>query len=306
MSSSSLPPPTTTTSTTHIAILVLQSYIPNVTEKHGDFGDNIIDLLNRAQINYPMIKYQLCTDDESQLCETYQQLNRNLSANLITGFVLSGSKSDAFDNSKLWINKLDEFIVDTLFKLSTKLPIVGICFGHQILAKNLGCKIGRNELGWEAGTHTIELNQEIFKIENSPFLPALVSPKDTSNSNGDNDNDNNPENQVILDHLNLVESHQDIIHGLPTITGFEDMVSIGSTVKCNIQGMMTTKTCPIRLLTFQGHPEFTTSIELDILKNSYEHGVFNEQEYEKYKYQTNSLNNQGDLIGKVIAKFLLT
>jgi len=196
--------------------------------------------------------------------------------------------------------------VDTLFKLSTKLPIVGICFGHQILAKNLGCKIGRNELGWEAGTHTIELNQEIFKIENTPFLPALVSPKDTSNSNGDNDNDNNPENQVILDHLNLVESHQDIIHGLPTITGFEDMVSIGSTVKCNIQGMMTTKTCPIRLLTFQGHPEFTTSIELDILKNSYEHGVFNEQEYEKYKYQTNSLNNQGDLIGKVIAKFLLT
>lgn len=183
---------------------------------------------------------------------------------------------------------------------------MGICFGHQILAKNLGCKIGRNELGWEAGTHTIELNQEIFKIENTPFLPALVSPKDTSNSNGDNDNDNNPENQVILDHLNLVESHQDIIHGLPTITGFEDMVSIGSTVKCNIQGMMTTKTCPIRLLTFQGHPEFTTSIELDILKNSYEHGVFNEQEYEKYKYQTNSLNNQGDLIGKVIAKFLLT
>ena len=143
---------------------------------------------------------------------------------------------------------------------------MGICFGHQILAKNLGCKIGRNELGWEAGTHTIELNQEIFKIENTPFLPALVSPKDTSNSNGDNDNDNNPENQVILDHLNLVESHQDIIHGLPTITGFEDMVSIGSTVKCNIQGMMTTKTCPIRLLTFQGHPEFTTSIELDILK----------------------------------------
>ena len=34
--------------------------------------------------------------------------------------------------------------------------------------------------------------------------------------------------------------------------------------------------------------------------------MFNEQEYEKYKYQTNSLNNQGDLIGKVIAKFLLT
>ena len=300
--SSSSPPTTTTTTTKHIAILVLQSYIPNVTDKHGDFGDNIIDLLNRAQINYPMIKYQLCTDDEAQLSQAYQQLNHNLSANLITGVVLSGSKSDAFDNSKLWINKLDEFIVETLFKLSTKLPIVGICFGHQILAKNLGCKIGRNELGWEAGTHTIELNQEIFKIENTPFLPALLSPKDNSNNN----NDDNPENQVLLDHLNLVESHQDIIHGLPTITGFEDMVSIGSTVKCNIQGMITTKTCPIRLLTFQGHPEFTTPIELDILKNSFEHGVFNEQEYEKFKYQTNSLNNQGDLIGKVIAKFLLT
>ena len=34
--------------------------------------------------------------------------------------------------------------------------------------------------------------------------------------------------------------------------------------------------------------------------------MFNEQEYEKYKYQTNSLNNQGDLIGKSDCKILLT
>lgn len=59
------------------------------------------------------------------------------------------------------------------------------------------------------------------------------------------------------------------------------------------------------VITFQGHPEFTTSLALDLLKYKFDAGLLSEKEYEKAKYHTSTLNNQGDLIGKVINKFLL-
>lgn len=279
----------------HIAVLVLDTPIPKVADKYGDFGDNTIDLLSRANSKSPIIKYQLCNSNNDELNKIYEELNSNISQGLIIGFILTGSRSNAFDEIN-WIQKLDEFIIKSLFKLI--IPIVGICFGHQILAKNLGCKIGRNELGWEIGTHTIELNQEIFKLDQNPFIDNLLLA--TTSTNEDKDQ----KKQIILDHLNLVEFHQDIIYGLPTKN--YEMVSIGSTGKCGIQGMISKESCPIKLLTFQGHPEFTSEIALDMLKSKLENGLITETEYEKYKYQTTSLNNQGDLIGKVILKFLLT
>ncbi|EMG50669.1 hypothetical protein SBY92_001472 [Candida maltosa Xu316] len=267
----------------HIAVLVLDTPIPNVTDKHGDFGDNTIDLLSRASNTQPTIKYQLRSDTDSELAHTYHTLHSNIENHLITGFILTGSRCDAFGED-IWIAKLDHFIQQTLLKLGPSVPIVGICFGHQVLAKNLGCKIGRNDKGWEIGTHTIELNQEIFKVKDNPFDGVLLSVDDK-----------------ILDHLNLVEFHQDIIYGLPPVN--YDMVSIGSTVMCNIQGMLSNEGCSVKLLTFQGHPEFTTPIALDLLKSKYENNLIKKLDYEKYKYQTTSLNNQGDLIGKVIVKF---
>lgn len=279
----------------HIAVLVLDTPIPKVADKYGDFGDNTIDLLSRANSKSPIIKYQLCNSNNDELNKIYEELNSNISQGLIIGFILTGSRSNAFDEIN-WIQKLDEFIIKSLFKLI--IPIVGICFGHQILAKNLGCKIGRNELGWEIGTHTIELNQEIFKLDQNPFIDNLLLATTST------DEDKDQKKQIILDHLNLVEFHQDIIYGLPTKN--YEMVSIGSTGKCGIQGMISKESCPIKLLTFQGHPEFTSEIALDMLKSKLENGLITETEYEKYKYQTTSLNNQGDLIGKVILKFLLT
>ena len=47
------------------------------------------------------------------------------------GFIITGSKAIAFDNLD-WIRKLKQEIVK-LYEKNTK--IIGICFGHQILAK---------------------------------------------------------------------------------------------------------------------------------------------------------------------------
>lgn len=43
--------------------------------------------------------------------------------------------------------------------------IIGVCFGHQIVARALGVKVGRNPDGWEAAVMDVYLSpkgEEIF------------------------------------------------------------------------------------------------------------------------------------------------
>ena len=52
-----------------------------------------------------------------------------------------------------------------------KVRVIGVCFGHQIICRALGAKVGRNPAGWEAAVNNVELSakgKEIFQ------LPVLV------------------------------------------------------------------------------------------------------------------------------------
>ena len=40
--------------------------------------------------------------------------------------------------------------------------MVGICFGHQIIAKALGGVVSKSDKGWGVGIHTYELNTSPF------------------------------------------------------------------------------------------------------------------------------------------------
>ncbi len=44
--------------------------------------------------------------------------------------------------------------------------MIGVCFGHQIVGRALGAKVGRNDDGWEAAVTDLRLSEkgkEIFK-----------------------------------------------------------------------------------------------------------------------------------------------
>jgi GMP synthase-like glutamine amidotransferase len=47
-----------------------------------------------------------------------------------------------------WINQLVEFVSSIIDK-HPKVKIVGICFGHQIVARAMGGQVIKNPLGWE-------------------------------------------------------------------------------------------------------------------------------------------------------------
>jgi GMP synthase-like glutamine amidotransferase len=80
----------------------------------------------------------------------------------IDAVLLTGSKHNSFDNDP-WIVKLVEFTAEVLKQ--RRVRIIGVCFGHQIVGRAMGVKLGRNENGWEASVVAIDLTkkgQEIF------------------------------------------------------------------------------------------------------------------------------------------------
>jgi anthranilate/para-aminobenzoate synthase component II len=71
------------------------------------------------------------------------------------------AEHDAFGDD-CWILTLTEYIRDVV--KAHKKPVVGICFGHQVLARALGARVSRGE-GWEISSSQINLTdagKELF------------------------------------------------------------------------------------------------------------------------------------------------
>ncbi len=69
------------------------------------------------------------------------------SVNEADGWLVTGSKFGAYEEHA-WIASLEEFIRTAY---SHEVPLVGICFGHQIIAKALGGKVEKFSGGWSVG-----------------------------------------------------------------------------------------------------------------------------------------------------------
>jgi len=63
------------------------------------------------------------------------------------GWLISGSRHGAYEDHA-FIAPLEDFIQDCA---SQRVPMVGICFGHQIMAKAFGGRVEKFAGGWSAG-----------------------------------------------------------------------------------------------------------------------------------------------------------
>ncbi|KAI5675720.1 hypothetical protein M9H77_06670 [Catharanthus roseus] len=144
------------------------------------------------------------------------------------GFVVSGSPYDAYGNED-WILELC-FLLQTLFAMEKK--VLGICFGHQVLCRALGGKVGKAYSGWDIGVREVRMLKENF--------PLISFFEDDS--------------KEIPQALSIIECHQDEVWEVPAgaqVIAISDKTNVEMfAFGDNIMGI-------------QGHPEYTK----DILNN---------------------------------------
>jgi len=69
------------------------------------------------------------------------------------GWLITGSEHGVYDQLP-WMEPLQQFIRAVS---DTTIPMIGICFGHQIMAAALGGQVAKSERGWGLGLHRYEV-----------------------------------------------------------------------------------------------------------------------------------------------------
>jgi GMP synthase-like glutamine amidotransferase len=76
------------------------------------------------------------------------------------GWLITGSRHGAYEDHP-WIPPLEAFIRDCY---AAHVPLVGICFGHQIIAKALGGKVEKYKGGWSVGPTDYKFGEETLTL----------------------------------------------------------------------------------------------------------------------------------------------
>jgi GMP synthase-like glutamine amidotransferase len=101
----------------------------------------------------------------------------------LEGIVITGSSAGVYDDLP-WMEPLREFIRKAY---ANSIPMLGICFGHQIIADALGGDVRKSEKGWGLGRHSYALKQrpdfladapEVWSVACSHQDQVIVAPED--------------------------------------------------------------------------------------------------------------------------------
>ncbi|MEM6384889.1 MAG: type 1 glutamine amidotransferase [Pseudomonadota bacterium] len=98
------------------------------------------------------------------------------------GWLITGSKHGAYEDVP-FIAPLERFLRDAY---AAQRPIVGICFGHQILAQALGGKVEKFSDGWALGRQVYDLDGNTVAL-NAWHQDQVVMPPPDATTIGSND-----------------------------------------------------------------------------------------------------------------------
>lgn len=194
-----------------IGLLQCDSVREELQPKHGDYPAMFMDLFHKVDPSLEFAVYDVRRSEypaDAAECDAY---------------ITTGSRhgvNDGFD----WIAELEGFVRE-LYRRHIKL--VGICFGHQVIAKALGGEVVKSDKGWGVGVSRNRITQT------TDWMSA-----DQRN-------------------LNLVVSHQDQVQTLPP-----DSIILAESDFCP-NYMFQTGDC---FLSVQGHPEFSKAYSNDLME----------------------------------------
>ncbi|CAN6483290.1 unnamed protein product [Victoria cruziana] len=190
--------------------------------------DNGSEFVQKAYGGYAKMMENLLGDD-GEKWEVYSVMDGDFSfvneIDKFAGFVITGSRADAHADDD-WIVRLCE-VLRVLNQKKKK--VLGICFGHQVLARALGGKTGRSSVGWEIGLKQVHLNTDLTSKMCSVQLPPTIK---------------------------VLATHRDQVTCVPP-----GAVILGSSKKTEIEMFSVGN----HVLAMQYHPEFFKDVILDII-----------------------------------------
>ena len=120
-----------------LALIQLEVPPPQVVAQIGEQPRWFIDALALQPDEYVVIR-----PHRGEELPAYQQ---------ISGAILSGSWAMVTDHAD-WSERSAAWIRGAL---EAELPLLGVCYGHQLMAYALGGKVGDNPQGWERGLKSL-------------------------------------------------------------------------------------------------------------------------------------------------------
>lgn len=185
-----------------------------------------VDVLDQDLIgdygSYGQMTARLFDELQSGLTYRYYQVQQGefpQSADECDAYLITGSRVGAYDDLP-WLAGLQDWI--RAFH-HARAKLIGICFGHQIIAQALGGRVEKSSRGWGLGFRKLALNADPLSAR-EPALGAMS------------------------DHLGMLYSHQDqVVLPPPEATVFagDEFCPNGAMLIAD------------RVISFQGHPEFT-------------------------------------------------
>ena len=153
----------------------------------------------------------------------------------VEAVLITGSPAGVYDTEP-WMEALRRFIQDAA---SQRKPMIGVCFGHQIIADALGGDVGKSEKGWGVGRHEYQI------LEKRPWM-----------------SDAGPS-------FSLSASHQDQVIAPPA--GVTTLARSAHTE----HAMLVYDQAPI--MSVQGHPEFSDGYSVALYNVRRGRGLSDEQ-----------------------------
>jgi len=146
-----------------LGILKTDTVRPEFVAEFGEYPDMFQSLLKAAD---PELEFLVYDVEEGEYPEDID---------VVDAYLITGSKSSVYED-KAWIHRLSDFVRELHQRGK---PLVGICFGHQIIAQALGGKTVKSEKGWGVGAHTARFSAlPDWHDKQDPEFSLLVSHQD--------------------------------------------------------------------------------------------------------------------------------
>ncbi len=159
---------------------------------------------------------------DSFAIEVHDARQQAFPADLADGLIVTGSPAGVYESDP-WIAAL----IDWLARQRGKVPMVGICFGHQAMATAFGGRVEKVDRGWGIGLHSYEVRARPPFMHDAPDTIAIPA------------------------------SHQDQVVVAPA----DALVTLGSAFTPHA-GLAYGD----EAISFQAHPEFTPAFARDLIE----------------------------------------